>query len=297
MADRRRQTLQLLATRDDLRWLPPGALRTRAGLAPAQSRPCPDCGHGPRPGWLLDRFGRATPCRRCGGATEPSGRGAYAGSFVARDGGSGRVWFDPMDAQRVDVGDATSTATARPRATVRCDACNGDGAHGNQRRCDVCGGSGRRDLHAFELRVDLEPGDVDPVDRAIEARDRAGSYRALDLALDELRARSWRLHAALLAAVDAGEPLSARLEVALRFLVDRMPEPIRVPGDVRANELERRRQHERARGTRGLTADARNREIRRLVLRDHRPTQWVAGEFGLSPSQVNRIVAGNVDRG
>jgi hypothetical protein len=72
-----------------------------------------------------------------------------------------------------------------------------------------------------------------------------------------------------------------------RYIDSRMPDPIRVPGDVRLNERELKDRRTRARG-KGGPLKVRDSEIRRLA-RAHGP-QWIAAEYGLSVSQVYRIV-------
>lgn len=272
MADRRRDTLLLLASRLDLVWAPSGLSRP-AGLVPAVLEACPDCQGAGR---VRDRFGRWSSCSRCRGR--------------------GQVAYDPMDAQHVPVGSVATVATARPRRTVRCDGCGGDGVHGSGRRCEVCGGAGRCDLHVFELRVDgRDQEERDALVAAIERRAQAGSYVELDRALELLRRRDRGGYRGLLAAVDAGEtPLPDSVEAALVFVVARMPEPVRVPAEVRANGRERAEWRRRVKG-RGVSAEAlrrRDGEIRR-ALRQGVPTQRVAFEYGLSVATVYRIRGGS----
>lgn len=291
MPDRRQQILQLLATRYDGLYQPPGSLTTPAGLVAANVEPCTSCGgtlirddfgHTIRRrkgrGTVRDRYGRPHECTTCAGAGE-----------VARD---------PMDAHGVRVGSTDTTSTARPRHRKTCDRCNGTGVW-KRDRCTLCDGEGRRDVHVFELRLDDGRRDTrDAEERmadAIDARNQAGSYREIERALAMLRARNRAAHAALLAAVDQQlVPFPGPLEPVLAFLDQRMPDPIRVPVDVRANARERREWARRAKG-RSASPQAlenRDREIRQ-ALRKGAPTQRVAFEYGLSVSQVNRIVAGH----
>jgi hypothetical protein len=198
-----------------------------------------------------------------------------------------------MDTSGVRVGSVSTSAAAPPARTVVCDACAGDGVVRGE-RCSRCDGEGRRLAHVFELRIDTRlEGERSPVDASLDARAASGSYAELDAALEELRRvrRGW--WRGLLAAVDAGEvaPLAGELEPPLRFVVERMPDPVRVPAGVVANgrELEHWRKRVRGRSCSPESLRARDVEIRRLVRRDS-PVQWVAREFGLSVAQVYRVV-------
>lgn len=293
MADRFADVLLLVASRHDGLWLPPGALRTASGFVPSVLEPCRSCGgvlllddfgkvvrRRKGRGWVRDRFGRKTPCSACGEA-----------GWIARD---------PMDSVGARVGSSETAATARPRRTVRCDACDGEGVRLGE-RCPYCDGAGRRDLHAFELAF-VPPDavvDADPVDVAIDRRNDSGSYAELDRALAALRARSLPQLRALLALAETGERSDAA-GAGLAFVAARMPAAVRVPAAVRANAAERRRHLERLKGRRlngdaGRAVEARDREIRKLI-GSGRPTQWVAFEFGLSVRRVNQIVAGERER-
>ena len=198
-----------------------------------------------------------------------------------------------MDAQGARVGSSFTASAAPPARTVACDACAGDGVLRGQ-RCVRCDGEGRRLAHVFELRIDTRvEGERSPVDASLDARAACGSYAELDRALEDLRAASPRLWRGLLGAIDAGEvaPLDETLEPPLSFVVERMPDPIRVPAGVVANgrELERWQKRVRGRSCSPESLRARDAEIRRLVRRDT-PVQWVAREFGLSVAQVYRVV-------
>ncbi len=296
MADRRRQTVLLIYSRDDWRWFPAIA-SAAAGFVPQHHRTCPACHGSGRAGWLRDRFGRWLPCVRCGGAVVPSARD---GGFQHHDGGSGRVAFDPMDSLGRDVGsEGSGVAASRPRQVVRCDACNGDGVHGNGQRCRVCDGTGRRDLHAFELRLDVrDVAERDPLADSVDRRIDLGSYLELDQALDWLRRQDRAGHRLLLEQVDARRRLTVPAEAALGLVVERMPEPIRVPAVIRLNdwELRRRRTLAHGRGAGRRLLSERDREVRKLV-RDGHPVQWVAREFELGVSTVYGIVRAGVAAG
>lgn len=295
---RRSALLLLLGSMDDHLPALGANLRPQTGLAPVERRACPVCQHSGRAGWLQDRFGRFTPCGTCGGQLPATA-------------GRGFVNVDPMDSdqQPIRTRAADSVPPTRPAAVVTCDGCGGSGvggAHlddrGEEYRdpCRYCNGSGRRTITRFDLQLDRERGEgASRLDCAIDSRDAAGSYHALDWALTTIptrrRALVLRCHGPA-ASVDSRDlPPGARaaLERTLVELEQRMPAVIRVPGDVRKAA---RAAEDHLRKVKGLGASkqalaARDKEIRRLV-RQGRPRQWVAREFGLSVSQVNRLVTG-----
>lgn len=311
MADRRGDIELLLATRFDHLWLPTGSLRTQPGLAPADRRPCETCGGAEirddfdkvilrrrGKGVIVDRFRKRTTCPTCRG-----------------DGWTAR---DRMDSRRTVLGSDQTSSSARPRRTVTCDACDGHGTRG-ERQCSYCGGAGERDLHVFELHLDNGEldADRDPVAEAIFRRDTAGSYHELDQALDGIvhhvnkpeafRALNGRnavqarrlLDLVYLPPRDVElhevSPLG-RLLIALAFgyIDQRMPDPIRVPGDVRANAGMQREQLRRARG-RNADAKARGERDRqaREWVREERPVTWICAELGITDRQLRRIVNGD----
>lgn len=310
MADRRAQVIQLLATRYDGLYLPAGSLTSRAGFVPAEREPCTSCGgilirddygHIIRRrkgrGWTLDAFKRRHECGQCGGAGE-----------IARD---------PMDAQHLRVGSTATVATARPRARKRCDRCGGDGVW-KRERCELCHGDGWRDVHLFDLHLDTRDVDErDPMLTAIEARNEGGSYHALEQALAGISHHvnkpvryQWLTDNATLALrlldevyvlairddVDLTVDERSLTDLALAYIVDRMPDPIRVPKEVSENARAHREHRKRVKGraaSNGAVA-RRDDEIRKLIKRGT-PTQRVAFDYGLSVSQVNRIVARESD--
>lgn len=279
MADRRRQVLQLLGSRFDGLYLPPGSLVTPAGLVPAVREPCASCDG---VGSVVDRYRREARCSACGGA-----------GWVARD---------PMDAFGVRVGSAATASSARPRRSVVCDACDGAGVRRGE-RCVRCDGEGRRDLHVFELHLDVRDVDErDPLLSAIERRNASGSYRELERGLVALWAAEAAAAVQLLACVDEQRipsfeaPHYLVFERGLRFVVERMPSPIRVPAEVVANARERAEWRKRVKG-RGTSAEAlrrRDGEIRR-ALRGGVPLQRVAFEYALSVRRVQQIARGEVE--
>lgn len=318
VADRRRQVILLIGSRFDWLWLPVGA-SSRAGFAPGAMRSCPSCGHTQTPGWVVDAFRRRRPCGGCGGASEPSGK---HGQWLARDAGKGRAAVDRMDVLERPVGSEETFSTSRPRRSVVCDSCGGRGVHGNERRCRVCDGVGSRPQHLFELRLDRDSstpvGRPDPIGASIDARDAAGSYHELDLALAGIvrhvnkparfrwltdnATRALRLldelylppASRLEVELDGGE--RALVDLALDYVVGRMPDPIRVPLDVQANADEFVQHRLRVKGRAAVNGAVarRDSEIRSLVRRGA-ATQRVAFDYGLSVSQVNRIVSGEAE--
>lgn len=297
MPDRRHQIRLLIATRFDYLWFPTAALRTTTGLAPTRRVPCPACQSSERPGWLPERRGglvvKWTPCMTCGG------REAVDGVRAKR--GKGTIAVDPMDAQQRAVGSTDTHATSIPVRRVRCDSCNGQGAHGNGTRCVRCDGQGWRDLHRFNLR--LEPdreldGTASALDAAIFRRDQLGSYHQLDLALlalHEFRPALPRLlddlylHQTLREeALDASRRVQARL--ALVFVDHRMPAEIKVPADVVANAKVTQRAL-KGRVLNGLSRERRDKLIRQWD-REGRPRSWIRQQAGLSDRQLREIING-----
>lgn len=292
VADRRRQIILLLATRYDRMWFPQGALRTTAGFAPTRRVPCPQCGSGDRPGSVAEKRGgvvkRWLPCPKCSGV--------------------GVVAVDPMDTISAPIGSHDTHASARPRKTVKCDACQDHdgrptGVRGND-PCPHCEGTGRRDLHVFDLQLDtsVERLGADGIDIAIDARDAAGSYHELDHALAALaRARPYIVRlldqAYLHQTLDLDRlPTHGHrlLEIGLAYIDARMPPIIRVPAGVAQNAKEHREQLKRARG-RGADPRAlaeRDKQIRRWA-REGRPYTWIAAQAGLSDRQLREIINGH----
>lgn len=310
MSDRQRDIQLLLGSLHD--HLPThhgtsAECKASSGLAAAERIDCPTCAHSLNPGWIVDRFKRRTPCVACGGTLEPSGRSGY----TKRDGGRGWVSVDPMDADRRPVQTATEAAPpTKPARVVDCDKCGGSGTgvphldldSGREWRdpCVRCNGTGKRTVAT--LPPLLSGPDEDAVDTRLEQaildRDDAGSYHELEHALAQLEPWPRRLVHVVYTTkafdVDVFSPAAVeRLAEAMRTVDALMPVLIRVPRDVREAAKQQRLQRERLKGL-ARSRDAlvaRDRDIRRLIRRG-RPTQWVAGEYGLSVSQVNRIVAG-----
>lgn len=200
-----------------------------------------------------------------------------------------------MDVLDLPVRSVSTLAPAPPRVMVACDGCGGSGVRRSE-RCVYCDGVGRRPLHAFELRVDVRDAEErDPLAAAVDRRSLAGSYRELDRALDELRRVDRRAHRGLLEAVDRGEALGPWLGEALTFVVVRMPDPVKVPREVRLNARVLRERRTRARGSGACRSDRaaleqRDKEIRKLD-RAGKPVQWIAAEYGVSVSAVYAILA------
>lgn len=307
---RRARLLALLWTRNDSYPGLRGSLNPARGLAASVKVPCPDC----TGGWVTDRFKRERPCVSCGGKDVPSGK---HGQWLKDDAGRGWVQTDPMDADHAPV--QTSDVSARPTKPSRmvtCDACEGSGVGGAHLRdladpsseyrdpCRYCAGSGKRAVAVFDLQLEQERSDQGTaLEAAIDRRRDTGSYHELDQALQVLPAR-WRT---LLLAVHADRVVTEReldgwehamLEAALVVVEQLMPATIRVPASVKAavkHATEREgRTLANGRGAGKLLTDRRDKEIRRLV-RQGRPTQWVAGEYALSVASVNRIVNGETE--
>ena len=146
------------------------------------------------------------------------------------------------------------------RRTVKCDACGGEGTHGNGKRCLACRGSGvievdERRLSAAKMRGSLRlsadadwGGAGDPVSAAIDKRDLIGSYWELGLALGALRIEYPRAYR-LLVRLEVERSLEdERLDeqqwlmrgVALHYLDRLMPSEILVPKGVHIAERNRK---------------------------------------------------------
>lgn len=330
MADRRRQVILLIGSRFDGLYLPNGSLTTPSGLVPSVRTPCTDCGgvelhddfgHTIRRqkgrGTIRDRYQRPQPCTRCGGGRDPGGKLVPGTGYIDRD---------PMDATNIRIGSTATKATARPRRTVTCDGCGGDGV-GKRRldangqptfACKVCGGEGRRDQHIFELHLTTDTEAADDVDRmsdAIDERNRSGSYHELDLALAGIAHhinKPPRFAALTVYAVEALRlldelwlPPAARTqdelqeaelllaETALAYIASRMPDPIRVPAEVRANAklLAEHRTRAKGRGAGPRALEQRAREWRQHA-REGRSPQWIAAEYSVHVSTVYGVVNG-----
>lgn len=305
---RRARLLALLWTLNDLLPAPHGSLNPARGLAASVKVACPDC----TAGWVVDRFKRERPCVSCGGRVEPSGK---QGQWLKDDAGRGWVQTDPMDADHAPV--QTSDVSARPTKPSRmvtCDACEGSGVGAIHLRdladpsseyrdpCRYCQGSGKRAVTTFDLQLDKERSDQGTaLEAAIERRREQGSYHELDEALAVLP-QSWRTLVAEVHTERSGRALSGTehviLEAALRALEFLMPDTIKVPASVKAAVKHAAERADKTlangRGAGKLQLDKRDKEIRRLV-RQGRPTQWVAGEYALSVASVNRIVNGETE--
>lgn len=268
--------------------------RPTRGLVAAERRPCPDCGHTEHPGERVDSFKRRTPCVTCGGSPEPTGA---HGQWLTRDRGTGYVMVDPMDADNAPVrSEAQAAPPTKPVRMVTCDGCDGAGTRAF-RRCAVCDGAGQ--VRAVNLKpLELDDRQAEPTDSttaAIVKRDAAGDYHALDYALGKLRPR----HRRLVLAIHGPSPSRDRgtlppgvqrhLEAALVCLEGWMPERPRVPGYVR--QAAKRKTAPRGAMSSPHQLAQRDKDIRRLV-RQGRPRQWVAAEYGLSVSRLSRIVNG-----
>lgn len=297
VADRRGQVVLLLLSSFDWLWLP-GSRRTASGFGEARRGLCVACeGRGE----VVDRFGRVSRCGGCGGA--------------------GRVALDPMDVLGVPVRTA-ELAPAREHRTKECDGCGGLGidVRREDRRCRYCDGEGRRVAPLLlELGGEEDFSGDDVLDQfgrmmdSVERRNAAGSYHELDVALagfmdpvDKVGRFGLLATGAVLARrlidevyllglcgeEDLGADDRRLLELGLAYLVSRMPDPIRVPGEIGKNAKLRRDWRTRARGRGAAPLSVRDAEIRKLA-RVGKPVQWIAQEYGLSVSAVYAIGRGS----
>jgi hypothetical protein len=309
MADRRGQVILLIGSRFDFTFEPEtftgkvvrrGAIR---GAAPAV--------------WRV--------CSKCGGSGEARGRGGFmepCGPCRA----TGRVKVDDYTGDAVVTADANlSLAELIRRDTkhVKCPDCqdlagNPTGLIRGE-PCRRCRGSEQVAVPGSWLS---EPTTVDRLEGDAEAallnqigrRDAAGSYRELEealagisrhvnkpepyrtLTIQHARARRLLDEVFLPPTVrdlgDLWEADRGLVELALAYVVSRMPDPIRVPAAVVANQRVLRGRRTAAKRSEGSSPRAlvqRDREIVRLA-REGRGAQWIAAEYGLSVRSVYEIV-------
>lgn len=262
-----------------------GAIVRRSGstgLAPGRWEPCSTCGGhrnvGERSGEdygysrglgsVKDKFGTPQPCSECAG--------------------NGRVMVDPFVGLRVSTAEAPLAAPRTVR--VMCDRCGGTGVH-RFARCDGCDGAGQVAIPA-ELRLDEKRSPQG--ETALERRARVGSYRELETTLRTVRDLSpaayqtWvRSYVTLESVNDTDEFLA--LGWAMVGLL--MPDRVMVPADVWHAWLDKDSPR-RVKSTREVKCDPAALRVRNRQLRERRgqPVAVLAAEFGLSESQVRRIV-------
>lgn len=139
---------------------------------------------------------------------------------------------------------------------LRCDSCAGNGAFGNGHRCETCRGSGwvevpRERLSAVRGSLELDGPDLgpnDPVLACLERREKAGDFEQLGLALGALRLEHRPWYRLVVGVYVLGQeepdglPLDQVLSLShgLNYLLELMPEEMRVPNWARANERRRR---------------------------------------------------------
>lgn len=202
------------------------------GRVPARET-CPDCVEG-----TVRRRGIPYVCDRC----------------------EGRAWIKVDAYTRRPIG-SEETGTVSDRRWVICDSCGGGakgrapGVHANGHPCRRCQDSGRPGhvqagppirftTGNTRVEVELALDETDPVFRCLAQRKLAGSYDELIAATRELRSLSehgYRLIAGTYIERrqepgSLSDQLRRRLDAALHFVVLRMPEPIRVPSRVRAQQ-------------------------------------------------------------
>lgn len=309
MADRRSQIILLLQSQFDFDFQPEtftGKVVRRGATAgkgsPSHWQPCPRC----NATGSVKSYNKLIECPVCNGA----GRRRvddYTGAVVvtdeARDVPLGElIRRDTKHVKCPDCQDLKGTATG----VIRGEAC---------RRC---GGSGSAPVAGSWLSAPLGEertgGDaLDAMLDAIERRRELGDWDALEKAKAGIVRhvnKPLRFAALTLNGVDAVRLLDevyviserdlgrlsrfeeALIELALAYIDTRMPDPIRVPRDILRNAEERAKAPKaKGQALNGVSQQRRDAEIRNLVLVKDKPVQWVAAEYGLSPSQVNRICA------
>lgn len=243
MNPRRLQITLLLRSRYDLSYEPPTwtgqlvARQAKPGEGPSKKVPCPNCG-----GEKQRRIrGIPTPCELCVGE-----KGKPLG-WVYVDGN-----INPEFRRKLGT---LETGIVTRYAVLRCDACGGEGAHGNGQRCLHCNGSGVVEIPVARLSsvrssFASAPGRAsgDPIIDTLERREAAGSYAELNLALDLLRG-DWLFSYRVLQLVYAhalaepeqlGEENAVAHDFGLSYLSGLMPREIRVPSWAARNERRRR---------------------------------------------------------
>lgn len=266
---------------------------------------CPTCrGEGK----TRDRFSRQQTCETCKGRCRLQVDDYTGGRVVVHVDKTAEEAGDELPAL-LTFAEEFRYLLERDTKKVTCPFCNESGVY-KFLRCEHCDGEGRVAVPGSWLSEPEKPrssgGDaVDVQLAALERRDEAGHWHALELAITELRRRA--PHCARVLA-DVYESRQRELdelddvdEIALRaavlFLDLILPSPIEVPGWVTKFE-ERRLEHlrtVRGRGADDRALQARNREIERL-LRQSKPIQWIADHYGLSVRQVYEIRAAAIER-
>lgn len=265
--------------------------QAKRGPAPSRWEVCPTCGGDKK---RRDRFGRLQPCETC------RGRGRrkvddYTNEEVVTE--------SPFFSFREEF----AFLLDRDTRTTVCPFCV-DGVY-KFRRCEPCNGTGRLPIPGSWVSDPEKPrtgGDaVDVQIDAFERRDEIGDWRALELALIDLRHRARTCHRVFrdvfvleqrqLEDLDPVDEIAMRGALIWLDLV--LPFPLSVPSAI-AKAEERRREH--LRNVKGRAADeralqARNKEIER-DLRQERPVQWIAQHYDLSLRQVYEIRAAMIER-
>lgn len=225
-------------------WTPELVRRqSKPGEGPSHRVECPACG-----GEGTHRVrGIDQPCEPCGGKW----------SGLTLKPGRGWVVVDAYTGRRVGT---TETGLERSTRRVRCDACGGEGSvsagrwRGANNKCERCSGAGTIEAVLFQrFAATLETAREHTGDPVIDAgirRRKAGSYDELLLLLAELRVNDLDAYRAV-AKIDETDKRTLqqlaydqRAMRGLRFIVARMPDPIRVPSAVAAVER-RQRQFEK----------------------------------------------------
>lgn len=264
---------------------------------------CSTCRGG---GKVRDRFQREQRCEPCRGRGRRAVDDYTGAEVVVRKSEAEEAAPTPFG---MSWGEEFAYLLERDTKTTACPFCDEKGVY-KFRRCEPCRGSGRIAIAGSWVSDPKAPrtAGADAVDVQIDAftrRDELGDWRALELALIELRRRARTCYRVfrdvfLLRQRQADE-LDVVDELALRgallYLDLVLPLPITVPAWATKSEA---RRHEHLRTVKGRASDeralkARNKEIER-DLRAEKPVQWIADQYGLGVRQVYEINAAMLRR-
>lgn len=214
----------------------------------------------------------------------------------ARCKGRGFRVIDSYDRKQREVG-SEQTEPVERTSRIRCDACAGQGVHGNGRLCGYCSGQGHRFVAESSLVRAAASAFATPAELSKRERQyRQGSYAELEDALRWLERELPPLYSLTLRhliypnEVTIISPrIRERLEQACELLAHRLPAHIRVPGWARKDEESPVRGN--GRWANGHAQAKRNDEIRAL-LEQGVSARELGERFGLSTKRIYDVGGG-----